>query len=99
MLKNGNECFCVEEVPFVDLFLTQDEDNNCNVTCTGSELYNCGGSAFYSIYVASKSKSRIDFYKMASVLLYRSQLSILLTRAGMSLFTTQCWAVAQDSLS
>ena len=56
MIKNGNECACFEDVPYKSLLLVSDaeEENHCNVVCTGSNLYMCGGGNSVSIYVASK---------------------------------------------
>ena len=56
VLKNGNECSCYEEVPVEEIFFVNDveEFDTCNITCSGSNLYNCGGDSAYSIYIASK---------------------------------------------
>ena len=55
-MKNGNECFCFEEVPVDEMFFVNDVDESetCNITCSGSNLYICGGGSAYSIYIASK---------------------------------------------
>ena len=56
LLRNGNECFCYEDVPTKSLLLLNDaeEEDYCNLDCAGSDLYKCGGAASVSIYVASK---------------------------------------------
>ena len=55
VLKNGNECFCVEEIPFdkLNLISAENELDFCNVTCIGSNISYCGGIRAFSIYVAS----------------------------------------------
>ena len=55
MLKNGNECYCFDKLPFEDLLFVKDADEAdfCNIDCDGQSSYKCGGATAYSIYVAS----------------------------------------------
>ena len=57
-LKNGNECFCFDNIPTKGLLLSNDveEEDNCNIDCVGSDLYKCGGTTSVSVYVASKNE-------------------------------------------
>ena len=55
MLQNGDQCICVEDIPIEKMRFVNDidEPENCNVTCSGSDEFICGGIESVSIYVAS----------------------------------------------
>ena len=56
VLKNGNQCYCFEEMPLEDLDFVNDidEPDHCNISCVGSSNYLCGGAKAYTAYIASK---------------------------------------------
>ena len=55
VLKNGQECYCFEVLPFdsIDFIKDVDEESFCNVDCSGWNATKCGGQSSYSVYIAS----------------------------------------------
>ena len=55
-MKNGEDCYCYENIPFADLQVVPSENEtiSCSSKCKGGDDYLCGGPEAVSIYVASK---------------------------------------------
>lgn len=63
VLKQGEECYCYEDVPFPSLQIVASENEtiSCSKRCKGADEYICGGPEAVSIYVASKIFTSINF--------------------------------------
>ena len=56
MLKNKDDCYCSNEIPFQSLTLinSDEEDQYCDLPCSGLKNSICGGAEAFSIYISSK---------------------------------------------
>ena len=73
-MKNGEECYCYENIPYADLQTVPSENEtvSCSSYCKGGNDYICGGPEAVSIYVASMTSHFLFHLVLAFTILRQS---------------------------